>query len=86
MPDPLSAAVKKTGGSSGLIQAARFSYLGLFFGIAIFIGCMFGKWLDRKFGTAPWLMMVGALLGIAAGFKELYRVAKTYSLEQKKKQ
>ena len=79
-------ANKATGGSAGWLQAARFSYLGLFFGIAVFIGCMFGKWLDHKFGTAPWLMMVGALLGIAAGFKELYRVAKTYSSEQKKKQ
>jgi len=50
------------------------------------LGCLFGRWLDRKFGTTPWLMMVGSLLGIASGFKELYRVAKTYSSEQKKKQ
>lgn len=81
-------APKSEDGANGSawLQATRFSYLGLFFGIAVLIGCLFGKWLDRKFGTSPWLMMVGALLGIAAGFKELYRVTKTYSTEQKKKQ
>ena len=46
---------------------------------------MTGRWLDRKFGTQPWLMMVGVLLGIAASFKELYRVSVMYRTEQKKK-
>jgi F0F1-type ATP synthase assembly protein I len=74
------------GKGAGWLAATRFSYLGIFFGVAVLIGCLFGRWLDRKFGTNPWLMMVGALLGIASGFKELYRVATTYGREQKKKQ
>jgi F0F1-type ATP synthase assembly protein I len=26
-----------------------------------------GWWLDRRFGTGPWLLAIGALLGNAAG-------------------
>lgn len=61
----------------------RYSYVGLFFGCAIFIGFAGGSWADRRFHTAPWLMMVGVLLGIAAGFKELIRLANSFRREQK---
>lgn len=66
------------------VQATRYSYLGLFFGCAVFIGYAGGAWLDRRFHTAPWLMMVGVLLGIAAGFKELLRLAGNYRRDQTK--
>ena len=34
-----------------------------------------GWWLDKKLGTAPWLTLVGAMLGIALGLFQLIRVA-----------
>lgn len=80
MEDPGANQPKKRG---VLIQAARFSYLGLFFGCAIFIGYFGGLWLDRRFHTAPWLQMLGVLFGIAAGFKELLRLANQYRKETK---
>lgn len=67
------------------VQATRYSYIGLFFGCAVFIGYAGGGWLDRRFHTTPWLMMLGVLLGIAAGFKELVRLAQSYLKENKKK-
>ncbi|HRI53277.1 MAG TPA: AtpZ/AtpI family protein [Pseudomonadota bacterium] len=73
------------GSASGWVQASRFSYVGIFFGVAVFLGFLFGRWLDRKFGTDPWLMLVGVLFGIASGFKELYRLTASYRTEQKKK-
>lgn len=73
------------GRASGWVQASRFSYVGIFFGVAVFLGFLFGRWLDRKFGTDPWLMLVGVLFGIASGFKELYRLTASYRTEQKKK-
>ena len=76
----------KSEGASGWIQASRFSYVGLFFGVAVFLGFLFGRWLDGKFGTAPWLMLVGVLFGIASGFKELYRLTASYRTDQKKNQ
>ena len=60
------------------MQAASLSYLGLFFGISVVIGMVFGGWLDKRLHTAPWLRIVGVMLGLLTGFNELYRVAKRY--------
>lgn len=59
-------------------QAMNFSYLGIFFGVAIFIGYLGGAWLDRRLHTAPWLSIVGLLLGIASAVRELYLQSKRY--------
>ncbi|HOJ22478.1 MAG TPA: AtpZ/AtpI family protein [Armatimonadota bacterium] len=49
--------------------------VGIFLAAAIFIGWALGQWLDRKLGTDPWLTALFTLLGAAAGFLELFRVA-----------
>lgn len=41
---------------------------------AILIGVFGGQWLDKKFGTDPWLMMLGLFLGAGAGFYNLFRI------------
>jgi ATP synthase protein I len=69
---------KQETGQPRWVQAASLSYLGLFFGISVVIGMSFGGWLDKKLHTAPWLRIIGVLLGIATGFNELYRVTKRY--------
>lgn len=38
-----------------------------------------GYWLDGKLHTAPWLVFIGLLLGLAAGVTGLLRVAKRLS-------
>ncbi|MDN5347027.1 MAG: synthase protein [Clostridia bacterium] len=43
--------------------------LGLTMAAAIFLGYWGGSWLDKKLGTAPWLMLLGMLLGVAVGFR-----------------
>jgi len=50
------------------------SIIGIQFPVAIALGYFFGRWLDGLFGTAPWLMIIFALLGIAAGFVNLFRI------------
>lgn len=67
------------------LQAANLSYLGLFFGVSIVIGAALGTFLDKKWGTKPYLLMVGVVLGIATGFNELWRVAKRYQNQLKQK-
>ena len=32
-----------------------------------------GWWLDRKFGTAPWLLLAGSMFGLAAGMYSFIR-------------
>lgn len=53
------------------------STAGLVLVISIVIGYAFGHWLDKIFGTDPWLMLVFTLMGIAAGFIELFKLVRT---------
>jgi len=64
-------------------QASRFSYVGIFFGVAVVIGWLAGSWLERRVGGAPWVSLVGVLLGVAAGFKELFRIARAVTQQAK---
>ena len=67
------------------LQAASFSYLGVFFGVSVVIGAALGTFLDKRWGTKPYLLMVGVVLGIATGFNELWRLAKRYQKQLKQK-
>jgi ATP synthase protein I len=66
-------------------QMSKFSYIGIFFGVAIVLGYFAGRWADRRWHTDPWLSLVGLLIGVAAGFRELYRVSKMALREERKK-
>jgi F0F1-type ATP synthase assembly protein I len=59
---------------SGFAYAAAFT---LFACVASF--CGIGYLLDRWFGTAPWCLVGGIVLGSAAGLYEFVKIsAKTY--------
>jgi F0F1-type ATP synthase assembly protein I len=55
---------------------STYSYVGIFFGVAVGICFFAGWWADRRWHTEPWLEIVGLLLGVATGFRELYRLTK----------
>ena len=58
------------------IQMAYASSIGIAMVIAIF-GCLFlGVWLDRKLGTDPYLTLLFLLMGIVAGFRNMYVLIK----------
>jgi ATP synthase protein I len=46
---------------------------GLEFAVAILLGVFAGQWLDRRWGTSPWLVVIGTMAGAGAGFYKLYR-------------
>ena len=48
------------------------STVGITLVVSTVIGYYAGHYLDGRFGTTPWLTLVFLLLGIAAGFKNLY--------------
>ena len=52
------------------------SSIGMALVAATVVGLGGGYYLDRWLGTAPWLMLVGLGLGIAAGFVNLFRSVK----------
>ncbi len=54
-------------------ELARLSSIGVVFGAATAIGLLMGYGLDRLLGTSPWLTILFALFGIAAGFLNFFR-------------
>jgi ATP synthase protein I len=55
----------------GLALASR---VGLELVAATVLGAGLGYGLDRWLGTGPWLLVVGVVLGAAAGFLAVYRL------------
>lgn len=47
--------------------------LGIQFAATILVFLYIGQWLDRRLGTAPWLLIAGVLLGAGASFYSMYR-------------
>ncbi|SDI04233.1 Putative F0F1-ATPase subunit Ca2+/Mg2+ transporter [Alteribacillus persepolensis] len=44
----------------------------------VLIGIFSGRWLDAQFGTAPFLLIVGLLAGLAGGVYGLVRLLGKY--------
>ena len=57
----------------GTPSAASYAGLGLQFVVAILVFLFVGQWLDRKLGTAPWLLIAGVFLGAGGSFYSIYR-------------
>ncbi len=58
---------------SVLKQLARLSTIGVTLVAATAIGLAIGYGLDRWLATSPWLTLTFTLLGIVAGFINLFR-------------
>lgn len=54
-------------------NALSASSVGLELGIAVIVGLFAGMWLDGKFGTTPWLMILFLVFGLVAGFRNVLR-------------
>ena len=68
-------------------SANKYMGLGLQFGGAIVLFLFAGQWLDRKLGTAPWLLIAGVFVGASAGFYSMYkRVMNDLEREKQAKQ
>ncbi len=53
------------------------STVGINFVATTLVGFAIGHWiLDAYFGTGPWFAVIFMLLGIASGFKYLFKLAK----------
>jgi len=46
----------------------KYAQIGLELAAGVLLGFWAGYQLDKKLGTAPWLMLGGAAAGMAAGF------------------
>lgn len=55
---------------------ASFGTVGLEIVLSMLVGLFGGRWLDGRFGSAPWLAMLGFAFGLAAGGKSVWRAFK----------
>lgn len=56
----------------------RASAIGMALVLSIFIGFGLGYLLDNTFGTGSFFKIVGLILGIIAGFRNIYIMGKKY--------
>lgn len=61
------------------------SGIGFMMAACILGGYFVGSYLDSKFGTKPWLLLVFLLMGLAVGFIEIYNIMKKLTKENNKK-
>ncbi|HEA69692.1 hypothetical protein LCGC14_1933080 [marine sediment metagenome] len=55
-----------------LRELAYYSSLGFQIALSIVIGLAAGIYLDRRFGTTPWLTLIFLGMGIVAGFRNIW--------------
>ena len=59
---------------SALAEAMRYAQIGLMLVTTMVLCGGIGYALDRKFGSRPWLLLAGLLVGMAAGFVSFFRL------------
>lgn len=63
---------RKKGASPAVFAGAGFELAG-----CILLGLFAGQWVDKRLGTAPWLLILGVFAGAAAGFFNMLRILTT---------
>ncbi|MEK6599688.1 MAG: AtpZ/AtpI family protein [Deltaproteobacteria bacterium] len=61
-----------------LKKATWLSSLGISMVVATFVGLYIGVYLDRAFSTDPWFTIIFLIIGIIAGFRNIYTLIKKY--------
>ena len=56
-----------------LREAGRLAGLGVQFAVTVVLCTAAGWWADGELGTAPWLLLAGALIGAVAAFWQVCR-------------
>ena len=69
---PASGPPTGSGADEGT-SITRFAGVGLQFALSILVFVYAGQWLDRKLGTAPWLLLAGVFIGAGGSFYSMYR-------------
>ena len=62
--------------------AARYGSIGLEIAIAITLGYLVGDYLDERFGTAPYLLLLFLAFGLGAAVKAVLRVIRKVDLDK----
>ena len=69
--------VRKQNSSQIFRALSLVTTIGINMVVSILVGLYIGRYLDGYFGTAPWITIVGLLLGVAAAIVGTYRLIMT---------
>ncbi len=61
------------GNRGSSVSGAEFAGIGVQFALTILVFVFAGIWLDRRFGTSPWLLLLCVFAGAGGGFYSMYR-------------
>jgi F0F1-type ATP synthase assembly protein I len=67
MPHDSTQPPQKPSWPETIRRVARYTNLGWTLVASIVLGLLAGWWADARFGTEPWLLILGACLGIVVG-------------------
>ncbi len=59
-----------------------FLTVGIQLAVTVVVLFFLGRWLDEKFGTAPWLMLAGLFVGIVGGMIKFVKSAMELGREE----
>lgn len=62
----------------------RYGTVGIELFLSIVVGYLAGRWADGKLGTHGWLTVAGVAVGVYAGFRALFKAAKTAQREMER--
>lgn len=57
--------------------------MGLHLVSGVIVGLAIGYYLDKYFGTRPWLILLFLIFGIIAGYKNMFRELKLMQKKEK---
>ncbi len=69
---------------SAMVAYGVYGAVGFQLAGAVIGGLLLGNWLDHKYGTEPWLALVGLMIGCVGGFYNLIRLL-TWHQDRKEK-
>ena len=53
----------------------RLAGLGVELAAAVLGACLIGYWIDRRFETGPWALLICAIIGVVGGLYNMLRQA-----------
>ncbi|MGE0786470.1 MAG: AtpZ/AtpI family protein [Sandaracinaceae bacterium] len=62
-----------------LKQAGGLATVGIELGLSVALGVVGGHWIDEKLETSPAFLFAGLALGLIAGFRRLFQLAKRHA-------
>ena len=72
-PTPPSSRKATSSLPTTMRTVVRYSHLGITLAVTVAVCVFGGRWLDTRWDTEPWLMLLGAFFGIGAGLYHFIR-------------